>query len=169
MTIFTWEAGGDGLFSYAGSLDITGFAPFVIPSGSPIFNPSDNAFFAADGDIRYLSGAYPEAPSGSAGIGPEIALDTISGDFFGFNGLGQVLLPAGYVSETPISGTASVESVTFASLGLTTGTVVNTLTTADTIMWKIADAPTAIPLPAGLPLAAAGIAALAWLLRRKGS
>ena len=45
-------------------------------------------------------------------------------------------------------------------------TEVLTLPTGDTITWTTEATP--VPVPAGLPLAVAGLGALAWVRRRKG-
>jgi VPDSG-CTERM motif len=59
----------------------------------------------------------------SFGSGGTFLADAISGDFVGIFGLtGNIDVPPGYVSDTPLSDSMTFNNATFASLGVTPGT-----------------------------------------------
>jgi hypothetical protein len=80
----------------------------------------------------------------------------------------QIFVPQGYVSDNPLTDSATYDSATFASLGVTPGTYVWTWGTGadQSFTLEIGTA----PLPAALPLFAGGLGALGlfgWRNKRK--
>lgn len=167
VTLYTWEAAGNVEFAFSGQLDTSGFVFLTLSDSATFVRPEVEDFSAADGTFEYMSGVI-SSTVGTAGPGGISLFDSVSGDDFGVNRSGQLLLPENYLSGTEFSGSATLNGETLNSAGLTVGTVVFTTTNNDTITWNIGTAPTPVPLPAGLPLAVAGLGALAWVRRRKG-
>jgi hypothetical protein len=59
----------------------------------------------------------------SFGSGGETPASTDTGDFVGIDGsLGHLHVPAGYISGTPLSDSATFDDQTLSSLGVTPGT-----------------------------------------------
>jgi hypothetical protein len=77
-------------------------------------------------------------------------------------------VPRGYVSENPLTDSATYDGATFASLGVTPGTYVWTWGTGADQSFTLEIGTT--PLPAALPLFAGGLGALGlfgWRKKRK--
>ena len=106
------------------------------------------------------------------GMGGVVVPNSSGGDTAGVNGLlGIILVPVAYVSGNNLSDSATYDSATFASLGVTPGTYVWTWGTGvdQSFTLEIGTA-TATPLPAALPLFATGLGALGllgWRRKRK--
>lgn len=83
------------------------------------------SFLVADGSSPLSGYQMVDGPQ-AFGAGGQQNADAFSGDptgMYGSSGLGALLLvPAGYVSGTPLSGTAVFSNTTFAGLRLTPGT-----------------------------------------------
>jgi hypothetical protein len=161
-------ATGSGTIDLAGlSRSESGFSAIanIVPSFASIFTgPS-----SASTDIYGLI-------TGPTSFGSDISSQPSSGsgNMVGINGGSNhsLYVPAGYVSESALSDTATYDSKTFASLGVTPGQYVWTWgsgTTADSFTLDIG--PVAVPAPAigqGLPvvLAVGGVLFGARLLER---
>lgn len=160
-----------GMFS--GSLDLTnanflGSAP-IGPSG---LVPIAGIAYNDPGDLSpFVIGYQISGPSSfGTGLGPPAGSAT--GSVFGIDGSGPqpaVLVPDSYASNDLLSGTLTIAGATFSSLGMAPGNYVYSLVTTnesagDTITLSIPE----VPLPAALPLFAAGLGGLGLLgWRRK--
>lgn len=170
VVIYTWESGTDVEVSFSGSLDLTGASTgaggFVLNELN--FWPSVN-FVTSAGTSGGIVNYSFVSTSGSAGTGGFASISGSSeGDSIRFAGAGpSVGLLATYASGDSLSGKSTFAGASFASLGLVSGDVVGTLPSGDTVTWKIGVVdPAAIPVPAGLPLAATALGLLALLRRR---
>ena len=150
------ETGADVVFSYSGSIDLSGL-------GTP-----DDSGTSASGGIVPSTGIVTFASVGSAfdqwldvvdlpafgGLGDFLANGT--GDLFGITGpVNATILRIkdGYISNDPLAGSMTFVGQTFASLGITPGTYTTNLPD-DTITLIIGQ----VPLPATLLLLISGIA-----------
>ncbi len=110
----------------------------------------------------------------SFGTGGGIAASSAFGDVFGLSmadtGFKVIAVPEGYVSGSPLSGTATFAGQTLASLGATPGTYTWTWgsgATADSLTLSIGTV-TAVPEPSAYTLALAGLGMVGvWSRRQK--
>jgi hypothetical protein len=157
------EIGGDVVFDASGSLDITGFSVNTVLTGSyGGIDPSAAYFFvipAAGFTTEDVGSLASFAPFGTIGS----VLGVPSGSIFGI-GAGNLNLPAGYSSFDPIASSLIIPGHTFASLGLIAG-VYNSglLPSGDFVRLTIS----AIPVPATLPLLAAGFCLIGLATRKR--
>jgi hypothetical protein len=79
------------------------------------------------------------------------------------NGLGDILVPAGYVSGHPLSDTATYDNQTLSSLGVTPGTYTWTWGDPDSFTADIGTV-SPVPEPTTLWLMASGMLGLAGLI-----
>lgn len=154
------QQGNDYVFSFSGSLDVSG-----LMSGSS----GDDSFATIRSDYgNFLSfgSGYDEylpyedfSAFGTGGVFVGVA----SGDTIGLAGL--LYVSKGYVSGSAMSGSLTFANKTMLDLGLTAGTYVAALTEGgDTVTLNItAD----VPLPAAAPLMALGLGGLALIGRRR--
>jgi hypothetical protein len=120
------EVGSDVIMSGSGSLNLTGLIEGSVQSGwgingtlgTWVIGPS-SSFFGR----KYQGNAFSSYPN-SFGSG-YTAPTSFTGDAFGIqNGsLGKdIIVPIGYTSGSPLSGTATFANKTISSMGLTPGT-----------------------------------------------
>jgi hypothetical protein len=168
------ESGPNVVVTGSGTIDLAGFHnPYsmtglllsgIIPSGGDIligptgYVSTDN-YTPYSGPSSFGSGGFTVASSGT-------------GDRVGvYTGIGDIIVPSGYVSGSHLSSSATYDDATFASLGVTPGTYVWTWgagNTLDSFTLDItAEAPVPTPEPPSLALFGAAIAALGWRRRRK--
>ena len=111
----------------------------------------------------------------SYGTGPGTAASSGTGSTFGFwaNGA-DLVVPAGYVSGAALSGSATFNGATFASLGMNTGTFTYTWgsgATADSLTLQVGPVAAAVPEPgsalAGMLALGACLSGLAGRSRRQ--
>ena len=113
------QVGPNVVVTGSGTIDLTGLSflfggtatPSISPNtGSLSVGPSASvdAYSAISGPASFGTGGFTFANGGS-------------GDVVGVQGL-LLLVPQGYVSGNPLSGTATYDNATFASLGVTPGT-----------------------------------------------
>lgn len=154
------QVGPDVVISGSGSLNITGITPlfnsgWVLPSGS-----RDSARVGAGTALAFGSLSGP-ATMGTGGAGGQFASST-TGVPFGittFNS--RYFVPQDYVSGESLSGTATYNGVTLASLGFAEGTYVYTIpVTGDTIT---------VIVPAPGAAAMLGVGGLVAMRRRRGT
>jgi hypothetical protein len=81
--------------------------------------------------------------------------------------VGLLGVPQGYVSGNPLSDTATWDSTTFASLGVTPGTYVWSWGTGANQNFTLQIGPAAAPEPGTLTLLGAALASFAFLRRRR--
>ena len=156
------EIGGDVVAVFSGSLDTTGlvFANNVqTPAG---VNPGFGFIGVGAAARTFFDGI--NGPS-SFGPGGFLEADSAFGDYFAIATNGTRLgFNLGYVSGSDLSGSATWNTSSFTSLGMTPGTYVWTLPSQDTVTLNIGIEP--IPEPASLAIFGLGAAGLALLRRR---
>lgn len=164
------EVGGNVVAMGGGTIDLSGLTPFGTAGGTAFMNP-----WFGNMDIGGTSGAYQDITeyngvTGPTSFGADVATfaSSASGDLFGVNGRGPngtgVDVPYNYVSGAALSGSATFDGQTFASLGLTSGTYVYTWgsgPTADSLTLQIG--PAAIPEPGTWAMMMLGFAALGFV------
>ena len=109
----------------SGAIDLTGLT-FAFPAigGTPEMQPSIAYALVGFGNFDVYSGI-----SGPSSFGSDVITFSSSsaGDPFAVEGIvGYLWLPSGYISGTELSGSATYNDATLASLGLTPGTYVYT-------------------------------------------
>jgi PEP-CTERM motif len=168
-TVTLVQQGPNVVANGSGSIDLTGL-------GSPIFNIGFfSHLIAADGVINTGPVSNVDEYSGLTGptsFGSGGDQDAVggSGALVGVSGIeADLIVPAGYVSDLPLSDSATYDNATFASLGVTPGTYVWTWGTganADSFTLDIMAA-AAAPEPASLALFGIGLAGLGIVLRTR--
>jgi hypothetical protein len=154
------EVGGDVIVEGSGTANLDGLSFFLSGGGNGFIAPVIAfAIVGGSGLIDVYSGL---SGPGSFGPGAAAAQSSGTGDVFGVEGQQLLVLPSGYVSGAPLSGTSVYAGATFASLGVTPGTYVwtwgSTNTTPDSLTLQIG--PAAVPEPVSLSLLAVGVAGL---------
>ena len=164
------ETGGNVTMDLSGSLDLTGATPSGGgPIGLALFSPTssiaDAILLTGTGLIdRYLSLSGPSVVGG--GGPPTVFPDSPSSTSFWLRPLAnEFAVPSGYASGDPLNITLTFTGQTFMSLGLTEGDQFVWTLPNDTITMNIG--PLSVPAPAGLPLALAGLGAVAFVRRRR--
>lgn len=165
------QVGGDVVISGGGTLNLDALTrtPWDPISMSPAIRPSRSEFFVgAAGFLDIYTGVF----SGPSIIGSDITTAATSGtgSIFGLaiEGDNWLLVPQGYTSGSALLASALFAGQTFASLGLAVGTYVWSWgegQNADSFTLNVGVA--AVPVPAGLPLLAAGLGALGFAGWRK--
>jgi hypothetical protein len=116
------QAGSNVVAAGSGSIDLTGLSFLFSGVDSSGVNPgsglvvvgpsvvtSVDVYSGATGPISFGGGGFTHASSGN-------------GDLVGIEGIfGDIVVPEGYVSLTPLSGNATWDNTTIAGLGLTPG------------------------------------------------
>jgi hypothetical protein len=141
------QSGSDVVFSYSGSLDITGFNPIagINSTGSPpAIIPGGGWFRAGLGNGLIYVGNYNLVPYGSGNNG--IGADSSTGDYFGLEQTGQgnaIFLPNPYTGN--ILGSMTFNNKNFSDLGLSPGSY-TTFLPNDTVIMNIGAVPAPLPL-----------------------
>lgn len=163
VTINVDEVGSDVVFTYSGSLDLTGLSVDFSSTG-----PYNS--FGTTGFDSIASGAGYDIYNGLSGFSP------ISSNSYGtFNGIvsgdafcaysGYICVNAGYTSGDAINGQLLFSGQTLASLDLWSGSYSATIG-QDEVVMTIGDV-SAVPLPATGLMLMAGLGGLG-LVRRRG-
>ena len=180
------QVGSNVVATGSGDIDPTGLTAgtFQTFSGAQIGgsdggNP-EAVVIVASGGVNQIFGA-PGSISGPTSLTPFFTLaDSSSGDAVGLltgpstDGLNDVLeAPIGYMPDTLLNSTSTYDNTTLANLGVTPGTYewtwgsgVDQSFTLDIV------APSAVPLPAALPLFATGLGVIGlfgWRRKRKNT
>lgn len=122
ITITIEEVGLDVVFTATGTANIDSFGAPLSAGGSAGVDANRPYLFVGTTnsiDVDIYGGLTTE-PIGPGPTSP-IAADAATGDGFGFN-FSSLLLYQGYVSNTPLSGTATFFNHSFSSLGIAEGT-----------------------------------------------
>jgi hypothetical protein len=147
------EATGSGSLDLAGLTDYGSASPIpgVIPTvasiiiGPPGTGESDDIYVGFSGPTNFGEHRHTVASSGT-------------GDLMGISGgVGDILVPGGYVSGAALSGSATFDNTTIAGMLLTPGTYTYTWgsgLTADSLTVNIA-----VPEPSSLAMAGIAVAA----------
>ena len=110
------QVGANVVVSASGTLNISSLSfDTNISAVSQIYPAGPILFFGALTRQNVPGYALPSNPSGF-GTGSVTVASTTSGDTFGIIG-SDLVVPSGYVSGTPLSGTMTFDSTTIAALG----------------------------------------------------
>ncbi|WP_168797941.1 VPLPA-CTERM sorting domain-containing protein [Pacificoceanicola onchidii] len=176
IVIYSEEVNSDVVFSYSGTLDLSGLsgggpAAYVgtfagLGAHEPYFgNLSDTIVVFYDSPYSGTTGSVYN------GVNSGYNFNSIghTGDPFFFRN-SNLAVASGYGGEL-ISGGFTMVGSSFASLSLVAGSsMTKTLLNGDTITWNISAAPStmsAVPLPAALPLLVCAIGGLGLAARRR--
>lgn len=153
------ETGDDVVFSYSGSIDVSGLGtPQLVLLLTRIQPDSGTLVWGGVSDVYSGLPVFPVF-----GTGGNSFADSRTGDEFAT--IGSTLgLPEGYETGDPISGTLTFDTETFASLGLTPGTYVSQLPD-DTITLNIGVAQ--VPAPTTLALLGIALVGLRFHCRKR--
>ena len=169
IIITTDQIGDDFVFSYSGSLDTTGLTPTFITNGLGLYegnatfnNPPDSAI--AFGVGPGMQG-YDQTSFTVSSTIQQTIIGTATGDGFALFASDTLALPIGYISGTFISGTLTLESQSFASLGMIAGIYETFLPSQDFIRMELGV--TRVPEPGILSLLAAGLLGMGLRRRRR--
>ena len=97
------------------------------------------------------------------GKGATVFASAYYGNLFGFD-YGQVVVPSGYISGSPLSGTATFDNKTFADIGITPDTYTWTVPSGDSITLKFDSA--AVPEPSTYALLSISLGVVGFARRR---
>lgn len=161
ITITGQQVGADFVFSYTGSIDLSG-TTLSFTGGS--FASSFVGSSAASGIYNVIgTGLYTAYIDTFVSQPDNFGIDTLQilansefGDLFFVQGAGfgdAFGVPDGYASGTAISGSATYNNSTITSLGLTPGSYIWELSNGDTITQNIVN-----PVPEPLTMLGAGAA-----------
>jgi hypothetical protein len=147
------QVGGNVAATGSGSLDLAGLSFLFSGADRSGVNPSSglvvvgppvstsvDVYTGATGPTSFGGGNFTQASSGN-------------GDLVGIEGIfGDIVVPEGYVSLTPLSGSATWDNTTIAGLGLAPGTYTYTWP-SDTLTVNI------VPEPSSLAMTGMAVAA----------
>jgi hypothetical protein len=168
------DASGNVDETGAGSIDTAGFTQFdQSGSASSVASVNGGNADAIAGPTTYTGVELGSGISGPTefGTGSGHAADSGTGGIVGIAGADRdspifVVLPVGYISETPLADSAVFDNTTIAGLGLTPGVYVYTFgsgLTADSLTVDISST----PVPEASPIAALTIPLFVGLLVRR--
>ena len=98
-----------------------------------------------------------------SGVGGTVPASAYSGNLFGFD-YGSLVVPSGYTSGSPLSGTATFGNKTFADIGITPGTYTWTVPN-DSITLNINNA-SAVPEPSTYALLCISLGVVGYARKR---
>jgi PEP-CTERM motif len=168
LVIDVFQLGGDVVATASGSIDLTDLTYSFSSGVNPNVNPRIATVIIGPpggGPVDIYRGF-----SGPTNFGSHVITRTSSatGDIIGVDGgLGEIDVPAGYVSGSALSGSMTLDSTTIAGMGMTSGTYTWTWGSgadADSLTVNIAS----VPEPSTLVLAGAALLAgmATWVRRR---
>ena len=152
------QQGSNVIAMGSGAFDVSGLTPIPLSSQAGM-SPSYGAIAVGNASAGFTS--YYPSFSGpvSFGAGGVAFASSESGDVGAISiGAGVLGAPIGYVSGTNLSGTATWDNATFASLGVTPGTYVWTWGTgADQSFTLMIGSAVGVPEPAALGIFGFGV------------
>lgn len=166
FTVTLQQVGPNVVATGSGTIDLTGLDSFGSGFASPELYPDHGIMgIGPSGTIDLYTGS-----SGPSGFGPGFATfpNTTSGDSVFLEDFGIAIdVPQGYVSGTSLSGSATFDGATIASLGATPGTYTWTWDSgADSFVLEI-EKPTVTPEPGSFLLLGISLLAGLWLVRKQ--
>jgi PEP-CTERM motif len=168
------EVSGNVVGLLSGSVDLTGAASDGVGTASataafvfPSLGAVDTQAFT-DGvslTLYQLSGPTTFGPGGISTANSSSAplLDVVGAHTGGRNN-GDLILPTAYISGTELTGVITFDGQTFASLQMTPGEYIWSLSNEDTVTLTIG---ATTPLPAALPLFSGGLGLIGLMARRR--
>jgi hypothetical protein len=167
----------------SGPIDLTGLTnvgsigifAFILPSFTVGAHPPNGEILtgpSSPATVNVFLGPTLTAP-GPLGTGIHDTLASSgSGDLVGTfvsnsNGAPAIFVPAGYVSDSPLSDTSTYDNQTFASVGVTPGTYKWTWGSGANQNFTLIIPTSAVPEPSSLLLLAGGLAGLGVAPRRR--
>jgi hypothetical protein len=183
VIVYTWEEGGNLVTEYSGSLDLSGlsYAQGLTQVDYRLFQPDRNFYWNMDDYQGHWNASVSVTGGASSTVlanpSPSvIGHTTYYGSVFGYGNTsnlsqgGAVYTADGYVNGDAIEGGSTTVGASLATLGLSGPATVEYSWSTDSIThYYGVQAPAPVPLPAGMPLLAAGLGALAWTRRRKAT
>jgi hypothetical protein len=113
------EVGSNVVATGSGPIDLTGLHFGGNAYEHAGINPESSIIVTGPADTNLISAYFGFSGPSSFGSGGDTSASSTSGDIVGI--VGDLVVPLGYVSGTPLSDTATYDSATFASLGATPG------------------------------------------------
>ena len=159
------QVGSDVVATGSGSLDLTGLSLTVTVPLSTTLDPIGGVIIIGPSPGGSFDGYSGFQGPSSFGPGGQTFPSEGTGDLMGVDNFdGNIQVPAGYVSGTPLAGSSTFDNTTIAGLGLTPGTYTYTWS-SDSLTVVVAS----VPEPSSLAMA--GMAAAAGLIaaRRRRS
>ncbi len=119
---YVWaeETGGEVVFYYEGSIDLTGFPTVSSTVPGAGITPEFGALISGDSNFDVYTSTIPTGTSRSFGSGDTTTGGIVVGDDFALGAGLDLGLPMGYVSGSPISGSLAFTSTDFETLGVET-------------------------------------------------
>jgi hypothetical protein len=165
------QVAGNVVATGSGTIDLSGLTlvDSTVLGSSPQITPGEAFVVVGTPSSGQDSYSGLSGPS-SFGSGSSIFGSSGSGDLLGFEEIISLLfVPASYVSGTALSGSATFDGQTFATLGLTPGTYVYKWS-SDSLTVKIGTASGVIPEPSTWAMMLLGFVSLGCIaLRRRAS
>jgi PEP-CTERM motif len=163
------EVGSNVVATGSGPIDLTGlnFVANGLPSTSVI--PNESLILTGPGNVIDIYNGI-SGPS-SFGSGSQTIAGSGAGDPVGIWNLpGNLFVPSGYVSDSPLSDTATYDDQTFASLGVTPGVYEWTWGAGANQNFTLDVGASTVPEPSTWAMLLIGFAGLGYAaVRRKGA
>lgn len=167
------QVGPNVVASGSGAIDLSGLALAVVADEAPGVVPNYGIISTGTTALvdLYTTTGYETGPlyfgTGMSGSEDTTLASSGSGDMVGFSvrtALGQfpsgVSVPYGYMTDNPLSDSATYDNSTFSSLGVVPGTYEWTWGTATDQNFTLQIGPAAVPEPATWALLLAGLMAI---------
>ncbi len=123
LYIWAEENGNNVVFYFEGSIDTTGFPTAEPVSLNGFVSPQSGGFsFGSVGSSSFseFSGVIPNGSTRTFGTGGYNVANSTTGDILAASTVDDLLLPAGYVSGTEISGSMTYNATDLATMGVDT-------------------------------------------------
>jgi hypothetical protein len=167
FTVTLEQEGNNVVATGSGTVDLTGLS-----LGGPLFN--NDGFMHPNDGVLDIGGASTEdyyiSISGPVrfGSGGSTDASTYTGDPVGITAVNSwITLPTNYVSDTPLSGSATWDNATLASLEVTPGTYTWTWDNGANSYVLDIESPATVPEPSSLLLVGTALLFGLWVARRR--